>query len=146
MPPESERPLRVLIIDDSRDAAHLQKILLIRLGHEVRVANSGPEGLETARSFEPDIVLCDIGLPNGMDGYQVATQLRSEVGKSKVFLVAVTGFARDEDRQRAAECGFDEYLTKPASLDALKKLLSERQNVRRSSRIDEGRAEGDVVR
>jgi len=98
-------------------------VLLLRLrGHEVAVAFSGPGALETADSFEPEIVLLDIGLP-GLDGYQVARQLRQDHRLKEALLVALTGYGQEEDRRLAREAGFDHHLTKPVDPAVLYKLL-----------------------
>jgi CheY-like chemotaxis protein len=88
----------------------------------VETAHSGPAGLEAARHFRPDTVLCDIGLP-GMDGYAVARELRLDTATAAICLIAVTGYGQEEDRRRALDAGFDTHLTKPADLDALRRLL-----------------------
>jgi two-component system CheB/CheR fusion protein len=90
----------------------------------VEVAHSGPEGIERARSFPPDVVLCDIGLP-GMDGYDVARAFRQDPELQSIFLVALSGYASPEDLERAADAGFQRHLAKPPSVDALERLLLE---------------------
>ncbi|MCI0464501.1 MAG: response regulator, partial [Gemmataceae bacterium] len=112
---------RVLVVDDNCDAAESLAMLLQVKGHEVHTAHDGLAALETARDFQPDIVLLDIGLP-GMDGYEVARRLRQEQGRQAV-LVALTGYGTDEDHRRSQEAGFDYHLVKPVELDALHQLL-----------------------
>src|SRR5262249_34854516 len=102
-------PRRVLVVDDHWDGAESTAALLRIQGHEVRTAHDGPEALEAARAFRPQVVLLDIGLP-GMDGYEVARRLRQEPESGGVVLVAVTGYGRDEDRRAAAAAGFDHHL------------------------------------
>ena len=87
----------------------------------MQTANNGPTGLETARTFRPQIILCDIGLP-GMDGYQVARTLRQELASS--FVIAMTGYGRDEDQQQAREAGFDLHMTKPIDYNDLRETLA----------------------
>lgn len=94
-------------------------------GHETRIAHSGPEGLGTARSFRPEVVLCDIGLP-GMDGYDVARALRGEPETRSAQIIALTGYDRESDRQRTREAGFDLHLVKPVEPLELKRLLDDR--------------------
>ncbi len=118
----SGRTGRILVVDDSRDAAESLVMLLQLQGHEVRSASDGPGALEAARAFQPDVVLLDIGLP-GMDGYEVARRLREEEGAQKVLLVAMTGYGQDEDRRRSAEAGFDHHLIKPVDLGELQEVL-----------------------
>jgi CheY-like chemotaxis protein len=122
---------RILVVDDNiRNAASLEK-LLIALGQEVRTAQDGREALEMARSFRPDLVLLDIGLPV-MDGYEVARQCRQEPALQETTLVALTGYGKQEDRRRSQEAGFDAHLVKPVALENLQ-LLLERMSVRSSS-------------
>jgi PAS domain S-box-containing protein len=115
-------PLRILVVEDSRDAADSLRILLEFLGHQVRVAFSGHEGVQMARGWHPDVVLCDIGLP-GLDGYGVAEELRHDPATANMQLIAVTGYGRDEDRRRARQAGFDHHLTKPVDPTVLRPLL-----------------------
>lgn len=110
--PERSPPRRVLVVEDQPDAAYTLRALLELDGHQVEVAHTGPEGVEAARRFRPDVVLCDIGLP-GMDGYAVARALRRDPACDGVTLVAVSGYGQEEDRRRSREVGFDEHLTKP---------------------------------
>ncbi|HEY3322251.1 MAG TPA: PAS domain S-box protein [Planctomycetota bacterium] len=115
---------RILIIEDNIDAAESLQTLLTVLGNEVAVAHSGPEGLERARQFKPQVVLCDIGLPGSMDGHAVARAMRRDPALSAVYLIAMTGYGQEEDRRRAREAGFDQHLTKPADTAALEQLLT----------------------
>jgi two-component system CheB/CheR fusion protein len=117
-------PRRVLIIEDNIDAADSLSEALEFGEHEVTVAYNGPEGLERAREFKPEVVLCDIGLP-GMNGYDVARAFRSDEALKGTYLVALSGYALPEDLQRAQEAGFDRHLAKPPSLEKLEELLSE---------------------
>ncbi len=114
---------RVLVVEDNQDAADSLADLLRIFGYEVRVAYSGPAGLEAAQLFHPEIVLCDIGLP-GLDGYEVARRLRSDAGTTAVRLIAVTGYGDENDRERARQAGFDEHLVKPVDPDRLLGELS----------------------
>jgi len=115
---------RVLIIEDNVDSADSLGEALGFSNHEVAVAYSGPEGLDKARTFHPDVVLCDIGLP-GMDGYAVARAFRADEALKGAHLVALTGYASPEDRRRAEEAGFERHLAKPASLVQLEQVLAE---------------------
>jgi PAS domain S-box-containing protein len=118
------RPLKVLIIDDNTDGAESLAVLLRLDGsHEVRVAGDGPSGLETARDFRPQVVLLDIGLPRGMDGYEVARRLREVPGTGPALLVALTGYGGEEDRRRTEAAGFDAHCVKPADLAVLRRLF-----------------------
>jgi PAS domain S-box-containing protein len=115
-------PVRILIVEDNRDAADSLRILLELLGHQVAVAYSGPEGVQLAREMRPDVVLCDIGLP-GLDGYGVAGELRHDPATADAQLIAITGYGQEEDRRRARQAGFDHHLTKPVDPAALQRLL-----------------------
>jgi len=117
------RPHSILVIEDNRDAALTLKMLLEVFGHQVDTAPSGRQGLERARTGQPEVVFCDIGLPD-MDGYAVATALRLDPKFSASLLVAMTGYGQEEDIRRALEAGFDQHLTKPVALEALEHLLA----------------------
>ena len=121
---ELDRPRRCLVIEDHVDAAESLALLLQLIGHETEVAFDAAQGLEAARRFRPEVVLCDIGLPGAMDGYAAARAFRADPELRGVFLVALTGYGQEEDRRKAAEAGFDAHLTKPADLDALRRLLA----------------------
>jgi len=114
---------RVLVVDDNVDAAESLSEMLRLWHHDVRTAHAGPEALETVRSFEPEVVLLDIGLP-GMDGYELARRLRTLPATSPAVFVALTGYGLEEDRRKSKEAGFDHHLTKPVSLDVLEDLLA----------------------
>ena len=117
-------PLRVLVVEDNEDAAETLCDLLEIEGHQVEVVFDGLTALEAARRFDPDLVLCDIGLP-GMDGYAVAAALRVNPTTRAARLVAVTGYGRDEDRRRSAEAGFEVHLTKPLHAGELQRVMVE---------------------
>jgi CheY-like chemotaxis protein len=114
---------RVLVIEDNRDSAATLQEALELMGHEAQVAHDGAEGLAVAARFAPEVVLCDVGLP-GMDGYEVARRLRQQPGMAGAMLVAVTGYASPEDRQRARAAGFTHHLAKPPSLEAIAALVA----------------------
>jgi two-component system CheB/CheR fusion protein len=116
------RPRRVLVIEDNLDAAETLKLVLEWFGHHVVTAHSGRTGLEKARTGKPEVVFCDIGLPD-TDGYALAQALRSLPGYKPAFLVAMTGYDREEDVRRAREAGFDRHVTKPADPQELARLL-----------------------
>jgi PAS domain S-box-containing protein len=125
MPPpkiQSQPRHRILVIDDRRDSLRMLQALLSSMGQEVHVAQSGEEGLEVANAILPEIVFADIGLP-GIDGYDVARQLRCHPHLHDVFLVAVTGYGQPEDAQRAYDAGFNRHVPKPVALDTLRSLL-----------------------
>jgi signal transduction histidine kinase len=111
-PSRISRSVRVLVVEDNRDAAESVQMLLEAHGYEVFVAFTGPDGVEAARAHRPNVVLCDIGLP-GLDGFEVAGKLRSDPATARITLIAVTGYGQDADRQRSAAAGFDLHLVKP---------------------------------
>jgi two-component system CheB/CheR fusion protein len=118
------RPHRILIVEDNVDAAESLRLFLDLTGHEVTVAHDGAEGVARARDTQPEVVLCDIGLPGEMDGYAVARALRSDPELSVTRLIALTGYGQAEDRRLASEAGFDLHLTKPTDPDALLRVLA----------------------
>jgi CheY-like chemotaxis protein len=117
------RSLRVLVVEDNVDAADSLSMLLRLFGHQVQVARTGPSALESTAAFHPEVVLLDIGLP-GMDGYQVAKELRDKPECKGILLCALTGFTPSEaDRRRQQETGFDHYFVKPVALARLLELF-----------------------
>jgi PAS domain S-box-containing protein len=112
---------RVLVVDDSKDAADSLADILRMLGHEVDVAYDGPTALSMVDAGAPNVVLCDIGLP-GMSGYEVAKALRVK-GHRALRLVALSGYAQSEDVKRATAAGFDAHVAKPPNLEELVRLL-----------------------
>src|SRR5690606_7163714 len=114
---------RVLIVDDNEDAANSLAMILSLDGHEVQSAYSGPQALEQVESFDPDVVLLDIGLPV-MDGYEVARRIRERPNAGAIRLIALTGYSRDSDRERAREAGFDDHVVKPVEIARLRNVLA----------------------
>ena len=117
-------PCRILIIEDNVDVALSLSAALGMEGHDVRVAHTAQEGLDLAHVFRPDVLLCDIGLPV-MDGYEVARRFRADDELNAVFLVAVTGYASEKDREQAARAGFDRHIPKPPDFQQLSELVAE---------------------
>jgi PAS domain S-box-containing protein len=114
---------QVLVIEDNVDAGMVLAAVLELNGHLVRVARDGRSGIAMARELKPDVVVCDIGLPD-VDGYEVARALRSDEGFRSTRLIAISGYAQPEDKERAKDAGFDAHLAKPASIDELNALLA----------------------
>ena len=114
---------RILVVDDNVDAAESLTGLLRVYGHDARMVHDGLAALELAPSFQPSVVFLDIGMP-GMDGHEVARRLRQMPGGEQALIIAVTGFGRDEDRQRSVEAGFDRHVTKPLDPRSLSSLIS----------------------
>jgi CheY-like chemotaxis protein len=121
--PEVPPGLRILVVDDNRDAADSLALLLRLWGHEVRTSYDGPTGLKEAGSYFPQLVFLDIGLP-GLDGYEVARRLRGELG-GELRLVAMTGYGQEEDRRRSREAGFDLHLVKPVDTNCLQEVVTQ---------------------
>jgi two-component system CheB/CheR fusion protein len=116
---------RCLVIEDNADAAESLALLLELQGHEVEVAHDGVAGVQKGRAFQPDLVICDIGLPGALDGYGVARAFRDDPDLRGARLIALTGYGQEDDQRRAREAGFDVHVTKPADPDTLKRLLAE---------------------
>lgn len=113
---------RVLVVEDHEDVAKMFRLCLTARGHEVQVTHDGPAALRAAVEFRPEAVLLDIGLP-GMDGREVARRLRQLPEMADVLLVALTGYAHEEERRRCLDSGFDVHLVKPVALDTLEAVL-----------------------
>jgi signal transduction histidine kinase/ActR/RegA family two-component response regulator len=117
------RPLSIVVIDDNEDVALTLADLLEQLGHAVVTARSGAAGLEAVAARAPDVLLCDVGLPD-MSGYDVIRAVRARAGGRGPFAVALTGYAQPRDRELAAGAGFDAHLGKPAGMEELEELLA----------------------
>jgi CheY-like chemotaxis protein len=114
----------ILIIEDNMDAGQSLADILELSGHRAHVARDGRSGVELARELRPDVILCDIGLPD-LSGYEVARALRSDDALRSTRLIALSGYAQPEDRRRAREAGFDAHIAKPAPLDELAESIAE---------------------
>lgn len=122
-PQTSRAGRRVLVVEDNEDAAETLSIALGSTGHEVAVAYDGQSALEQARDYEPEVVICDIGLP-GMDGYEVARAFRAKASLRTAYLIALSGYALPEDRQRSLAAGFDKHVAKPPSMKEINRLIA----------------------
>jgi signal transduction histidine kinase/CheY-like chemotaxis protein len=116
--------LPVLVIEDNHDTAESLREVLELGGFSVQVAHDGPSGVAAARAQRPQVILCDIGLPGQMDGYEVARAIRADPSLRAVRLIALTGYGQQEDRHRADQAGFDSHVTKPADPRALLGLVA----------------------
>ncbi|HSH87196.1 MAG TPA: response regulator [Methylophilus sp.] len=112
---------RVLVIDDNEDAASTLSDLLALAGNDVKTANSGKQGLKTAEEFQPNIIFLDIGLPD-ITGYEVARAIRQSEKLSKCYLIALTGYGTESDRQTALAAGFDLHVTKPLDYEKIESI------------------------
>jgi CheY-like chemotaxis protein len=120
-PPQSRR---VLLIEDNFLVAESTRMLIEVMGHRVQVALDGRKGLDAARAFHPDVVLCDIGLPGGMDGYAVARAFKQDPALASARLIALSGYSHGESIEQSRAAGFDLYLTKPVRENELEKALT----------------------
>ena len=120
--------LRILVVDDNQDSACSMTLLLELQGHEVQVAHAGQVALRMANDRRPDVVLLDIGMP-GMNGYEVAKQLRAQNAFDDTLLIAVTGYGRASDVKQTESAGFDHHLVKPIDYEKLQSLLGARQKL-----------------
>ena len=116
-------PRRVLIVEDHADAAETLRLLLQRHGHDVSVVEEASAALASARTFRPQVVLMDLGLP-GMDGFELATRLRALPETSEAALIAVSGYGQQRDIDRAAAAGFDMHFTKPVEPSQLARAIA----------------------
>ncbi len=117
-PASVARPLRVLVVDDNRDAADSLKVLLESANQDVRVAYDGSSAVDLMQDFQPELVLLDIGMPH-MDGYEAARLMRAMELETRPTLVALTGWGQASDKQSATAAGFDQHFTKPVNPDDL---------------------------
>jgi signal transduction histidine kinase len=115
-------PLTIVLIEDNQDVADTLMDWLQEMGHDVSVAHTGQSGLDLVQQAQPELVLCDLGLPE-MDGLDVCRSIRALPGASQPVMVALTGWGRDDDRRRTREAGFDHHLVKPVAPGALVDLL-----------------------
>ena len=115
---------RILVVDDNHDSALSLAMVLGMMGHETRTAHDGETALATAESFNPQVVLLDIGLPK-MNGYEVAQRIRESSWGKTMFLIAVTGWGQAEDRARSAEVGLNLHMVKPVEPTALQAVLAD---------------------
>jgi PAS domain S-box-containing protein len=113
---------RVLVVDDHIDTAQSLARLLRARGHDVQIVHDGDSAISAAKEFGPDVVLLDLGLP-GMDGYEVAQQLRADAELSQPTIIAISGYGQEEDRRRSSEAGIDHHLVKPVSFPQLETML-----------------------
>ncbi len=125
----SERPKRLLLVDDAELFLELERTFLQRTGYQIYTARSGQEALRIAREARPDLVLLDLNMP-GMDGDEVCREIKDDPGLKDIHVIMVTARGRDEDRVRCIEAGCDGYLTKPINrvelLARIRQALNER--------------------
>jgi len=118
----THRSLRLILAEDNQGVAITFATLLRTFGHAVTLVHDGPTALRITQAEQPDAVLLDIGLPR-MDGYEVARQLRGDVGMDRVWLIAMTCYGSEADRQRSKQAGFDHHCVKPIDFTQLNDFL-----------------------
>jgi signal transduction histidine kinase len=116
------RRIRVLVVDDNRDAALSLATMLRIMGNEAAIADDGLAAMNMAEEFRPDVILLDIGLPR-LNGYEVCRRIRRQPWSQDTLIIALTGWGQSEDRRRSHEAGFDHHLVKPVDVERLKMLL-----------------------
>ena len=116
--------LRILVVDDSRDAAESLATLLELSGHTVDIANDGLVALQSAEQLKPDVVFMDIGMPR-LNGFDAARRIRAAPWGKRMTLVAISGWGQDSDRAKSKEAGFDAHLVKPMEFPALEQILAQ---------------------
>jgi signal transduction histidine kinase len=117
---------RVLLVDDNHDSREMYRAVLRANGHDVREAADGEHALAMVQASEFDVAFIDIGLPGGMDGYELARRIRAHPKGREIRLVALTGYGFPEDRQQSRQAGFVRHLVKPVEPDVLQRELSVR--------------------
>ena len=124
LPAIEPKHLRVLVVEDNRDSAESLRRLLALCGYEVSIAETAMEGLEAANREHPDVILCDIGLPD-TDGYCLAEALQKNPSTSRARLIAVTAYSKDEDKERSQKSGFAMHLVKPVKPGTILQVLED---------------------
>lgn len=125
--------MKLLLVEDDRDAGMMLELLLRHGGHDVVLASSATEALRHATDHRPEVVVSDIGLP-GMCGRELARALREDPALRDLVLIALSGFDREVDRERSLAAGFDEHLVKPVSLSGIQSAIERALSRRRAAR------------
>jgi CheY-like chemotaxis protein len=115
-------PLRVLVVDDGRNAADILALFFEMEGHEVGVAYDGLQAVERAETLKPQLILMDIGMPK-LNGLEAARRIRSQEGGEKIVIVALSGLDQDDDKRQCADAGFDDHLAKPVEPNELRVIV-----------------------
>jgi CheY-like chemotaxis protein len=124
--PSAQAPLRILVLDDNVDAATTMGAMLEACGHSVHLAFTGGSALDWLDKASADVAILDIGLPD-MSGYDVARQIRERYPERQLFLIALSGWGSDRDRQRSEQAGIDLHLIKPVTMETIGRAISSRQ-------------------
>jgi len=120
---------RILVVDDNQDAATTLAMLLDLGNNQTRMAHDGLEAVQQAEAFRPAVILLDIGMPK-MNGYDVCRAIREQPWGQDIVMIALTGWGKDEDRDKSKEAGFDSHMVKPVDYAALMKLLATLQTAK----------------
>ena len=131
--PANRTGRKILVADDDQDSAESLALLFQLMGHDVRAAQSGLAAIDVAAEFRPDLIVLDIGMP-GLDGYEVCRRIRQHDWAQTIVIAALTGWSRDEDRDRSEQAGFNHFLVKPVDPKALEDLIA---GVMRGARPDQ---------
>ena len=115
---------KVLMIEDNNDIRNLMEDLVTILGFDTRAASDGIQGIELARRYKPNVIICDIGLPD-MNGYEVARLIRHDSNLKNTYLIAMSGYGCSDDIEKSIAAGFDQHLVKPVELSTLDQLLNQ---------------------
>jgi len=124
---------RILVVDDSRDAAETLAALLRDVGADVRIEVDGSHALLALRDWDPSAVLLDIAMP-GIDGYEIARRVRADVRTCSILMIAISGWAENDDRRRSRSAGFDHHFMKPVVFSKLLDVLTAARPAARSVR------------
>jgi CheY-like chemotaxis protein len=121
-PEDGAQRLRILVVDDDEDLAHLLAKVLVTRNYEVRTARDSVTAMEAVAEFRPEVALIDIGLPT-MDGYELARELRKLLPVGSCRLIALTGYSEEGEKEKARAAGFEEHLLKPVNLATLRRAI-----------------------
>ncbi len=116
---------RILVIEDNLDSAEVLQTFLEIHGHEITVKHTATDGLTAVNQILPDVVICDISLSDEMDGYDVAREIKQNEQFRSIFLIALSGYGRIEDKEQSKSAGFDAHLVKPTDFNELLKLIAQ---------------------
>lgn len=117
--------MKIVVIDDEKNLLESLDTLLSSLGHHVSTAMSGEHGIALAQQVLPDVVICDISMQGGVNGYGVVRSMRMNQDFAKTFIVALSGNSQQEDYEKSSRAGFDRHIAKPAGLEKLHLLMDD---------------------
>lgn len=114
----------IIVIDDNKDLTYITCELLKMSGYEAIGVYNGKEGIEKAKELNPKVILCDIGM-EGMNGYEVARYIKSHNDLKNIYLIAISGYSSEKDKEESKKVGFNDHLGKPIDIEELKGILEE---------------------